>query len=225
MLPEVFLEFRRKAIACSDTIEFAITQKDEGIFRLAKPRRRLDQCIEHDLKIEGRPADDLQNVSGRGLLLEGFTQLIKQPSVLNCDDRLGGEILHQVDLLIGERQYFLAIDIDRSDQFIFLEHWDENDRTSAAEIGDRNNSRIAFEVWLPFAKVFNMYDLPCPDGLSVTAMRMGADQLVQSSLGIRRRGVVDRHNPESVSIVQIECAKLGIAELCSVSEHCLEHRL
>src|SRR5262245_62531508 len=68
-----------------------------------------------------------------------------------------------------------------------------------------------------------MYDLPCPDDLSVTAARMEADQLVQSSLGIRRRDVVDRHNPESVSIVQIECAELGVAELCSVGEHCLEH--
>jgi hypothetical protein len=70
-----------------------------------------------------------------------------------------------------------------------------------------------------------MHDLLCSDHLSVTATWMGADQLVQASLGKCKRDVVDRHNPESVSIVQIECAELGVAKLCSVGEHCLEHRL
>src|SRR5262245_7262781 len=126
---------------------------------------------------------------------------------------------------MGERQYFLAIGIDRSDQLIILEHWDENDCTSAAEIGDRNDSRITFEVRLPFANVFNMHDLLCPEHLSMTATRMGADQLMQASLGKCRRDVVNRHNAESVSIVQIERAELGVAELCSVGEHGLEHRL
>jgi hypothetical protein len=36
VLSEIVLEFRRKAIARGNTIELAITQEDEGIFRLAK---------------------------------------------------------------------------------------------------------------------------------------------------------------------------------------------
>ena len=37
-------------------------------------------------------------------------QFIEQPRVLDGDDGLGGEVLHQCDLLVGERPHFLAID-------------------------------------------------------------------------------------------------------------------
>ena len=38
--------------------------------RIAQSRRGLDQRIKHPLQIEGRSADDLQDVSGRRLLLQ-----------------------------------------------------------------------------------------------------------------------------------------------------------
>ena len=62
------------------------------MIRLAEPRRRLDQRIEHGLQIEGRAADDLEHVGGGGLLLQRFAQLVEQPRVLDGDDGLGGEI-------------------------------------------------------------------------------------------------------------------------------------
>ena len=47
---------------------------------------------------------------GGGLLLQRFAQLVEQPGVLDGDDRLAGEVLHQLDLLVGERANLLAVD-------------------------------------------------------------------------------------------------------------------
>ena len=59
--------------------------------RLAQPRRRFDQRIEHRLQIEGRAADDLEHVGGGGLLLQRFAQLVEQPRVLDGDDGLAAK--------------------------------------------------------------------------------------------------------------------------------------
>ena len=74
------------------------------------------------LKIEGRAADDLEHVGGRGLLLQRFAQIVgalaqfvEQAGILDGDDGLGGEILHQLDLLVGERADLLAIDRNGAD--------------------------------------------------------------------------------------------------------------
>ena len=62
-----------------------------------------------------------------------FTQLAEQPRVLDGDDRLGGEVLDQLDLLVGERPDFLAVDVDRAYQFLVLEHRNDEKGPNAAE--------------------------------------------------------------------------------------------
>ena len=68
-----------------------------ALVRVAEPRRRLDQRIQHGLQIESRAADHLEHVGGGGLLLQQFdsrvAQLVEQPRVLDGDDGLVGEIL------------------------------------------------------------------------------------------------------------------------------------
>ena len=68
--------------------------------------------LQHGLQIEGRAADDLEHVGGGGLLLQRLPQFVEQPRVLDGDDGLGGEVLHQRDLLVGEWPNFLAVDRD-----------------------------------------------------------------------------------------------------------------
>src|SRR5262249_41983497 len=89
---------------------------------LTQSSGRLDECIEHGLQIEGRAADDLEYVGGRGLLLQRFAQLAEQARVLDGDDCLGGEVLHQFDLLVRERHNLLAGDWDRTGQLGVLWH-------------------------------------------------------------------------------------------------------
>ena len=80
--------------------------------RFAQASRGFCQCVEHGLKIEGRAADDLEHVGGRGLLLQGLAQvacarlhLVKQPHVLDRDHSLVGEGGEQLDLLVGKRPH------------------------------------------------------------------------------------------------------------------------
>ena len=83
----------------------------------------------------------LQHLGGRGLLLQrlgeivgALAQLVEQPRVLDGDDGLRGEVLHQLDLLVGERADLLAVDGDGADQLVVLEHRHDNDASGAAEL-------------------------------------------------------------------------------------------
>ena len=94
---------------------------------LADARRVLQHGLEHRLQIAGRAGDDLEHLGGRGLLLQrlgkivgALAQLVEQPRVLDGDDGLGGEVLHQLDLLVGEWLDLLAVDDDRADELIVL---------------------------------------------------------------------------------------------------------
>ena len=44
---------------------------------IAQARSRLDQGVEYRLQIEGRAADNLEHVSGGGLLLQRFAQILR----------------------------------------------------------------------------------------------------------------------------------------------------
>ena len=70
-----------------------------------------------------------RTVRCRGLLLQRFGEIVgalaqfaEQPRVLDGDDGLRGEVLHQLDLFVGERPHLLAIDADRADEFVILQH-------------------------------------------------------------------------------------------------------
>ena len=74
---------------------------DRRHIRLAQPGDRLDQRLEHGLKIEGRAADDLEHLGGGGLLIsELILTYDDQPvfvvSIMEFED---GKV-------VGETQYF-----------------------------------------------------------------------------------------------------------------------
>src|SRR6516225_2238775 len=91
---------------------------DGGHIRLAQPRGRLDQRVEHRLQIEGRAADDLEHVGGGSLLLQRLAQLVEQAGVLDSDDGLTGEIRDQLHLLVGERPNLLTVNTYDADQVV-----------------------------------------------------------------------------------------------------------
>src|SRR5215831_2592741 len=95
---------------------------DGGHIRLAQPRGRLDQRVEHGRQMERRAADDLEHVSGGGLLLQRFPQLVEQARILDGDNGLAGEISNKVNLLLGERTDLLAVNAERTNQLVLLEH-------------------------------------------------------------------------------------------------------
>ena len=114
-------ELQRHSIIGGKLKMRTLRAKDTSHLRIAQTGGRRDQCIEHGLEIECRAADDLEHVGGGSLLLQGFTEFVEQTRVLDGDDRLRGEVLDQLDLLVGERADLLAEDADRADQRIFLD--------------------------------------------------------------------------------------------------------
>ena len=82
---------------------------------LGRCGRRSPAWPRTPVQVAGRTGDDLEHLAGRGLLFQRFgeivgalAQLVEQPRVLDGDDGLGGEVLHQLDLLVGERPHLLA---------------------------------------------------------------------------------------------------------------------
>src|SRR5262245_62116391 len=114
--------FRRVSVGRLKIVDCAFRSTDDSCIRLAQPRRRLDKGIQHRLQIESRPADDLEHVGGGGLLLQRLAQLVEQSGVLDSDDGLRGEVLDQIYLLIIKGADLLAIDSDRTNQVVLLEH-------------------------------------------------------------------------------------------------------
>ena len=88
--PDVFDEFRREAVGLRAKEDAASLPRNGGLVGIAKPGRRFNERLEHRLQIEGRAADDLEHVGGRGLLLERLPQLVEQPRVLDGNDSLCG---------------------------------------------------------------------------------------------------------------------------------------
>src|SRR5262249_60010905 len=81
---------------------FTIELENVSARGAAKPRRALNQGLQHRLEIESGAADDLEHVGGRGLLVQRFAQLGQQPPALDRARRLGGACLDPIALLVPE---------------------------------------------------------------------------------------------------------------------------
>src|SRR5204862_1476538 len=113
---EFLLELSRKAVVRQRLKGTVLVRTgDMPDVGLAQSGSRSDQRVEHGLQIEGRAADDLEHVGGGGLLLQRLAKLAEQPRVLDGDDGLRGEALHQLNLLVRERAHLLTVDADYAD--------------------------------------------------------------------------------------------------------------
>jgi hypothetical protein len=90
------------------------------------------------LQIEGRSADDLQDVGSRRLLLEGLAQLIEQSRIFDRDDGLAGEVCDECDLFFGEGFYVLPVNSDCTDHFVGLDHWHAKQRACVGNLSQMN---------------------------------------------------------------------------------------
>ena len=75
----------------------------EDVLELAVPCDQMRRFVEH--------GDAVAHVlEGDAEFLLALADFVQQPRVLHRDHRLGGEVLQQRDLLVGERPHFLAVD-------------------------------------------------------------------------------------------------------------------
>src|SRR4029434_8965350 len=186
------------------------------------------------LQIECRAADDLEHVGGGGLLLQRFgevvralAQLFQQPSVFDRDNRLAGKALDQVDLLVGKRSDFRAVDYDRSDQLIFLEHWHNDMRPRAGRFDKRDDAWSAVEIALVKPKVGDVYDLVGSRETVERAARLIAHdnhRVPPKPVGIFRVAV-HRHRAKIGPLSQEQIANLRFADTRRILQHRVKHWL
>src|SRR5262249_42957607 len=140
------LKYRRRGgrrnVTGDETKEICVAKEQTTERSLAKPGRLLQHSLEHRLQLTRRAANNLEHVRGCGLLLERLAQFVKQPRILNGDDGLGGEVLHQRLLLIVEGRTFVLVDLDDADQILFLQHRNGKLAAHAGELNDRRLHRI-----------------------------------------------------------------------------------
>src|SRR5580704_5747709 len=102
---------------CTDEVQGitvpAVNSPEGGI---ADTRGFFQHGVKYGLQIAWKAADDLEHIRGCRLLFQrrrqvsgALAQFVEQPRVLDGDDRLGGEGLNQLDLLLSKRSYVSAV--------------------------------------------------------------------------------------------------------------------
>ena len=66
----------------------------------------------------------------------------EQPRILDGDDGLSGEVLHQRDLLVAEWSNFLTKDNNRADKFFVLKHGNGKYCPGTGELGKLRSASI-----------------------------------------------------------------------------------
>src|SRR5215472_2994741 len=94
----------------------AVVEKQASEFGPAEGVRLVQDRVKHRRQIARRRIDDLQDLSGRGLLLQRLARLAEQSDVLDRNNRLVGEGLEQVDLRLRKRLDLATRYCDRPDR-------------------------------------------------------------------------------------------------------------
>jgi len=101
---------RPNAVRGGDANQVAVHDEDRAAESGTHCDRAAGDRLEDRLGVGRRAPDDAQDLARRRLLIEGLAefaiarlQLPEQPHILDGDDGLIGEGLHQRDLLVGER--------------------------------------------------------------------------------------------------------------------------
>ena len=160
-----------------------------------------------------------------GKVVGALAQFGEQPRILDGDDGLRGEIANDVDLLLIERQYFLAIDVDRADEFVLLEHRDGKHCAYAGKFHGRDHHRIARAVTGSGPYVLDLCSLFRSYHLAESGMRSRVDHSVQPGRGISRRRVVHRHGAKAVPFAKEQIAEFSTAKAYGLLQQRRKHRL
>src|ERR1700730_16694926 len=107
-------------------------------------------------------------------------------------------------LLIGERAHFLAINSERANELMLLEHWHNEKGPGAGVIDELGKPRIAFDIALFRPDVGNMNDLrnSAQAGERNIRMKVANDHRPASRLGISRRCAMQREGGKRLPIIQ-----------------------
>jgi len=78
-------------------------------------------------------------------------ELIEQPRVLDSDNGLLRKVGDQFDLFVGKRAHILSEDRDGANEFVVLDHWNDEQRSDANNFDSNYDHRITLEIDLLLA--------------------------------------------------------------------------
>src|SRR5262249_34879501 len=137
----------------------ALAQPKRAVACFAETRRVGEKSAEHRREFAGRASDDLEDLGCGSLLLQRFPEFVEQARILDGDDGLRGEVLNQLDLLLGEWPHLLAIESDHTNQLVILQHRHTKYSSEFAEFNRGDDSWITVAVGLKLADVSYVRDL------------------------------------------------------------------
>src|SRR5262249_53062632 len=146
--------------------------------------------------------------------------------VLDGDDGLSGEVLHQLDLFVGKWKDLLATECDRANQHIVLEHGDGENRAITGELDTCNHERMPRDIGRYRLDVGDVSHLL--GGAETPERRVrGRSQhwIARSRLDVGRGRAVRGHHAKAVAVTEVEVAERGLAEPHRVFQHRFEYRL
>src|SRR5262245_54923657 len=191
---------RQVAVRCDSPVAIAFVQPQRAVAGFAKLGRLRQHRAEYRIERARRTGDHLEHIGGRGLLLQRLAQLAEQPRVLDGDHALGGKVLDQLDLLVGKGTHLLPVDRHRTEQFVFLQHRDDQLCASAAKISKFDDGLIALKIWFFGPDILDVHDLLCPGDTGKTAVWMRIKFLTQAHSELRRR-IVEGNAPIDAVLV------------------------
>src|SRR5262249_27549857 len=107
------------------------------------------------------------------------------------------------DLIVRERAHLLAVDGDRADRLIILEHRNNNEGTRARNVSNRPRCGLALDITSVQPEVGNMLHRSAFNRENKIIARAGRkDSIVFSYLGKGGWHVVHRHHSELPTIKQ-----------------------
>src|SRR5262249_28477304 len=198
----------------------------------AQPYRIIQQGRENGLQLSGRAGDDFEHLGGCRPLLQrlaeigrALAQFIEEAGILDGDYGLGGEIREQLDLLLCERPHFLAVDDDRADQVVILEHGHGEKRPRAAFLDGGDANGIAFPIRLLCAKIANVDRSSGLREATKTGARIRPPQSALQVRSVGRRNAEESDGFEGLVDIPKQNAELGLTDADCIVQHSLKHRL
>ena len=134
------------------------------------------------------------------------------------------KLLNKRNLLFVERQNFQTVNSNSADEFVVLDHRNDDNRASARHVCELQRGGIAQKIGRTGTEVVDVSKLFCLNHLCKRSDRMRPKAL-RSGCSKLRRHVVEAHGMKTPVFIKIHEAELRAANARGIFEHALEYRL
>src|SRR6516165_1093597 len=153
-----------------------------------------------------------------------MAQLVQQARILDSNDCLVREVLHQRDLLFGKGAHFLAVDHNHANQLISPDHRHSYHAPRTAKFGQLR----ACTSWRCsiVRLVLHIGDLTCPLHRHRPSQESGAsgidDRMAPPLFSERKWGTMQRDGTKTIAFPKVERAEFRLTDARGILQHGLE---